>query len=123
MTVDVQVGSPGSAAQVTIEGPVALGGFIQGLEELVGHPQFAPGTDVLVDLVGHVHQTTSADIRSLAQALMDESERLAGTRLAVAVSQTVSYGMVRMLQTFLEDAPFDVAVFRDLQEAKEWLGV
>lgn len=123
MTVDVQVEQPGSLARVTIGGPVALEGFIQGLETLLGHPDFTPGTDVLVDLLDHVHRTTSADVRALAGALLGASDRLKGSRMAVIVCRTVSYGMARMLQTFVEDAPFRLEVFYDCREAEQWLGI
>lgn len=121
MTVDLRVDKSSRVARVTIDGPVAVEGFIRGLEALVAHPEFVSGMDIVVDLGGHDHQATSADMRTLAQAFVEQSEHLRGTRLAAVVSRTVSYGMGRMLQTYLEDAPFRFCVFYDYREAEEWL--
>lgn len=43
--------------------------------------------------------------------------------MAVAVAKPVSYGMLRMLQTEISEAPFSFSVFYDLGEAERALGL
>ena len=123
MTVDVQVDAAAGLVVAVLEGPVRLEGLVEGIDRMVNDPGFHTGMDILVDMQRHVHQASSADMRGLAGALTSRSEYLKGTRLAAVVSKTVSYGMIRMLQTFVDGAPFQVGVFYSPEAAKEWLGL
>ena len=49
--------------------------------------------------------------------------RLGSVRKAIVALSPVAYGMARMYQTMMDGSPVEVEVFRDLQEARRWLGV
>ena len=48
-----------------------------------------------------------------------------GGRTAIVTGNDLEYGMSRMLEAFyeVEDMPFETQIFRDLDEARRWLGV
>ncbi len=48
-----------------------------------------------------------------------------GGKTAIVSGDALAYGLSRMLETFyeLENVPFDMEVFRDVEEAKSWLGM
>ena len=71
----------------------------------------------------HEHQADSEDIKRIASVFLANGAALQGSEVAVVVARTVSYGMLRMLQTFIESAPSRCSVFYDIGEAKELLGV
>lgn len=107
----------------TVRGEVDLAEFMAGLEEAINHPDCGPGMKSLTDLREYVPQVTSGDIKHIAEYLLRDVGARRGMDAAVVVSQTVSYGMMRMLQTIADTPAFRISVFYDLDEAKEWLGV
>ena len=123
MIVDVRVDRGAGLVVAVLEGPVPLEGLVEGIDRMLSDPDFRAGMDILVDMQRHVHQASGADMRRLGDALTSRLEYLKGTRLAAVVSKTVSYGMIRMLQAFVDGAPFQVGVFYTPEEAKEWLGL
>ena len=42
-------------------------------------------------------------------------------RVALVVSEEVAFGLSRMFMAFVESAPNDVKVFREMEDAESWL--
>ncbi len=91
--------------------------------KLAADPDFKPGMVELSD----VRQITELDVtpegigRFVAQDTIS-AEKLRDYKLAIIVSQEVVFGMARMYEMMTEQNVSNVAVFRDLEEAKTWLG-
>ena len=79
--------------------------------------------ECLTDLREAAHHTGPEDIRRIAGLLSRSLERIAEGRAAVVVSQAVSFGMMRMLQAYVDGIPFEIRIFYDLAEARRWLGL
>jgi len=47
----------------------------------------------------------------------------AGARRALVVGTDVAFGLARMFQILREQSPDEIAIFRDMDKALEWLGV
>ena len=63
------------------------------------------------------------DIRDDAKQTKDLADIRKGGKTAIVSSNSLEYGLSRMLETFydLERVPFEVQVFRTMDEAMEWL--
>lgn len=46
-------------------------------------------------------------------------------KTAIVSGDALAYGLSRMLETFyeIENVPFDMEVFRDIEDAQQWLGM
>ena len=83
-------------------------------------PDFDPGFSQLCDLtVVEEIQTSAPYLRELARQSIFSS----GARRAFVTSQLFHYGLARMLQSFCEIEGTEVAVFKTMAEAEEWLGL
>jgi hypothetical protein len=68
-------------------------------------------------------QVTVDGVRRLVALDKVQSADLVDYQLAIVVSADLVFGMARMYETLTEDSVQDVGVFRDMEEAKAWLGV
>ncbi len=123
MGVEASIDKERGLVSVTLTGPVGFAEFIAGFKRMLGLPDFRPGLKILVDMLEHVHQVDSEDIRRIATVFVENGEALRDTEVAVVVGRPVSYGLLRMLQAFVEDAPFRFFVFYSRSEAEEALGL
>ena len=103
-------------AEVTIE--EVLGHF----NELSADPCYEPGLDVLLDLVEYKTLPAADNIRSAAERVTARSSSLRFGRLAVVVASDGLFGMLRMFHTLSESAFTDAQIFRDRDQALQWLG-
>lgn len=123
MPVEFSIDKSGDLLMRTIKGEVGVDEIMASLDDSVNHRDYRPGMKSLIDMREYVPQSTSADVRQIAEYLLGRAEVLKGMEAAVVVSQAVAYGMARMLQAFADHPDFNIAVFYDLDEAKQWLGV
>lgn len=96
--------------------------IVAALQRAYGDPQFAFGMNVLCDLRHARTDLTPGDIRRIVDFVSRHREARGPGRSAVVTSRDVDYGMARIAQVHLEPAGVELAVFRDLQEAEQWLG-
>ena len=75
----------------------------------------------LIDARRAVVRLSSAEAQEIVELLRSLSRSHPLNRIAVVVSTDVAYGVMRMLQTLVEDVCV-VQPFRDLAEAERWLG-
>jgi hypothetical protein len=95
---------------------------VAALERAYGHPQLASGMNVLCDLRDARTDLTPRDIRRVVDFVSRHREARGGGKSAVVAGRDVDYGMARIAQVHLEPLGVELAVFRELQEAEEWLG-
>jgi hypothetical protein len=87
---------------------------------VLADPDFEPTLNQLWDL----QQVEQLDISTAAiRDLANSRSYAAETKRAVVAPRDVLYGTARMFQTLHEEAPEDFQVFRDVGEAKGWLGI
>ena len=87
---------------------------------IIDDPEFQPYYDLLIDLSGVTEfQISSAEMRVISIEQIFNKR----TRRAYVVPTEAAYGMLRM-HTILSDAePDEMQVFRDIAEARSWLGL
>jgi hypothetical protein len=100
---------------VTLSGPLGTEEFLAGFNRLLAHADYHPG------MREHVHQIGAEGIDQIARTFIHTSEAIRGSVVAVVVARAVSYGLLRMLQIKVSEAPFAFHVFYDLREAEESL--
>jgi hypothetical protein len=103
-------------AEVTIEE------VLEHFDELLADPSYEPGLDVLLDLVDCETLLGIDQLRSVAGRVTADLSSLRFGRLAIVVVSDALFGMVRMFHTLSEAAFSDAQVFRDRDQALQWLG-
>ncbi len=84
-------------------------------------PRVGPGIPVLVDCSDIDPPDDPHTIRHLADRLPRLVANLRCGPVALVVSSDVQYGMARMYMAYTDLAHPDTEVFRNLEEAREWL--
>lgn len=121
--IEVSVDKQAGVIRRKYSGAVSGEEILASFAEVIGHPDYQPGVKSLMDFREYRHQLSSQDLRDVADFFIEHGETVKGAKAAVVVSQTVSYGLVRMLQAYLETFPVQLEVFFDMEEGERWLGV
>ena len=103
-------------AEVTIEE------VLEHFDELLADPSYEPGLDALLDLVDCRTLLGIDEIRSVAGRATADLSSLRFGRLAIVVVSDALFGMLRMFHTLSEAAFSDAQIFRDRDQALQWLG-
>ena len=123
MPIDVLVDKEKGLVHGKVTGDVTPEEWIASFAAVLDHPDFDLKMPILIDLTAVTHRLSALDVRHLADFLLARGpSALWGAREAVVVSKPASYGMVRVFQSYVEGSGLQLAVFYDLNEAKDWLG-
>ena len=108
---------------LTVAGHVDGVGIKEALQGVVDDPRFRSGADILWDFRQATGQDPSGggiqDLVSFVASIKDR--RGTGYRVALVASGDLEYGFARMYEAYAEHLPFELMVFRDLDEARRWL--
>jgi hypothetical protein len=81
---------------------------------------------VLWDLSeANLSEINTGNIRDDAKLTKSLADKRKGGKTAIVSGNSLEYGISRMLETFyeMEEVPFEVQVFYDIDKAMEWLGI
>ncbi len=110
-------------ALIQTEGEALVGDFDVLLTTLVNSPEWATGTDQIVDhrkLV--MDNVTQTDVKILEGIVKKHSKKLGNGRCAFIVNNELGFGFVRMYELIGgESIHSKVGVFYSIDEAVEWL--
>jgi hypothetical protein len=70
-----------------------------------------------------VPQASTASLRRVAATFRDAERAPAGVRIAFVASTDAAYGLARMYQAFRSGSEAAFHVFREMGEARAWLGL
>ncbi|MEE9254090.1 MAG: hypothetical protein V3U43_04090 [Pseudomonadales bacterium] len=91
---------------------------------ILADPNYRPGMDRLVDFSGVTKLgVTTEGNRYLATAAQRFDPNRWGRRLAIVVSGEEGFGVARQYQSMRTPAPYEIRLFRRVEDAKEWLGI
>ncbi len=94
------------------------------LDEVVADPSFDRSFDHLVDLRDvTVFPVTAADVRRRIEQDQGMEKELDAPRMALVSARDDVYGMTRIYEARMVQAPPIARAFRSMQEATEWLGI
>ncbi len=122
MTIRYQIDR--SIGRITTQafGEVTIEEALEHFDELSADPCYEPGLDVLLDLVDCKSLPETEKVRFAAGRVTASSSSLRFGRMAIVVPSDVLFGMLRMFHTLSETAFTDAQIFRDRDQALQWLG-
>jgi hypothetical protein len=93
-------------------------------QKTANDPEFRSGVHELIDLrAADVSQITSRGLRRAAEIFAAFDSGPSHARIAFVAPADVVFGLSRMYQAFRSDSPAEIGVFRELHEARAWLGL
>ena len=102
-------------------GAVRLDDVLVHLEELVKDRTLPDDLDLLLDLSTTTTAPSADQLRLVAERVTATREDIDWGRCAIVVSRDVLFGLSRMFEVHTESVFEDSHVFRDRDEALEWL--
>ena len=126
MVVKIRVDPTARVRYAVLEGTIDDDELVRTYAAVLADPDFDPTLNDLVDARGVRRiDVTPAGVRRLAD-LVQQIDRLAlPTRVAVVAPDDVAYDTARMYEALRvgQNAPAEHRVFRDMAEARHWLGL
>ena len=122
MTVDYRIDASINRLSTRAFGEVTIDEALQHFDELSADPSYEPGLDVLLDLLDCETVPDVDEIRMTAARVTADRSTLRFGRLAIVVASEVLFGSLRMFHTLSESAFSEAQIFRDRDEALQWLG-
>ena len=120
--MEFQITFDPDAATLATAGEASLEGFRRGIKALVDDPRFEPGMAILVDHRSlDVTPLDPSDVRAIGEYTATLGERIGPSSVAVVVPDRVTFGFVRMGESFANQPQLSVRVFYSLPEGVEWL--
>ncbi len=120
MPVDYQIDRQNAVVLATARGVLAADDIMALRRRLAADPDFSPDMKQLIDLLGVTEvKLRSKDLRFLAS--FDPFGP--GARRAFVGDQDITFGVLRMYEVLAERPGTSVHVFRDMEAAREWLGI
>jgi hypothetical protein len=108
----------------TAHGVITDDEILEYATRMVNDPGIDPGVDQLIDLRGIDAAAVLSDtIRRLAEIFRDYDPVPARAKLAIVASRDVLFGMARMYEVYRDRDSDSIGVFRDIEEARRWLGL
>jgi hypothetical protein len=118
MAATYRIDPAGARIFSTLEGVVTDQELIRFQQQLLADPAFEPNYSQLTDYTG----ITCFDVSSQTMRSLALPNILAkGVRLAIVARSEFIFGMARMYQLLREGIAEEIRVFRDLNEAYQWL--
>jgi hypothetical protein len=119
----VELSGADEYAIVTTSGTFSAADHLRMVEDILGHPGWRPGTDVLFDHRGLSFD--EADLRAMYQAgsnHLANDERIGGGKAAVLVRSVSDFGRGRQFELLTADRiSATLRIFMDRAEALDWL--
>jgi hypothetical protein len=91
--------------------------------EIVGHESYQNGSHLFHDIRLVNADVSISEIEKVARAGPRDAAPSIVRKAAILASSDLGFGMMRMLASMREHPGLTLSVFRDLEEAKAWLGL
>lgn len=123
MTVSVEYQPDNRLAIYTCQGALVDDDFLQAIRKAYADPDNYPLLS-LWDLRDVNLQSITADsIERLSELTEKVWNKDQDGKTAIVATKKLVYGLSRMYQQTAGDQPRDIAVFEDLDSARDWLGI
>jgi len=121
MTIRYQVDLSIGRITTRAFGEVTIEEALEHFDEISADPRYEPGLDVLLDLVDCKSLPMADKVRVASERVAADSSSLRFGRMAIVVPSDALFGMLRMFHTLSETAFNDAQIFRDRDQALQWL--
>jgi hypothetical protein len=104
-------------------GRVTVNEYEESLDRFVKQPFFRLNMNTIWDLrKAEAGQVTAQDVRSIVfRSKQSAVVRGSTWKTAIVVEGTLKYGLARMFEFFADGAPYQLAIFKTMEEAREWV--
>ena len=121
--IEKVVDSQNDLSVFTVNGELTADEIIEQVEEYyTQHP-----TKLVLWIMGDVDLSavTGAGIEKIIQTAKKHTGKREEGKTAIFGSRDIEYGLARMYEAYtgFENLPYEYKVFKDVDEAKEWLGI
>jgi hypothetical protein len=123
MPITFRIDAESGVVYTNVQGLVSADDILEALKSIMGHPEFRPGLNGLADLRNIEGDLFSGDVRKIAELMIEFRKKIGSSKTAVIVSKDVTFGMARTYQVFAEKSSIKTEIFRDKDEALQWLGI
>jgi hypothetical protein len=108
---------------VTTEGDGDVEGIISFLKDIISHPEWKPGFNILLDHQALEIDTIKSDgISKISSYFKSISSKLGSGKIALVMKRDIDFGITRIWEMITEpDVDIKIRVFRGLEKAKAWL--
>ena len=121
MPVTYIINKPGEFIHTRCVGETTIEEVIGHFETLVQDPDCPERLDVLLDLSEVASIPESEQLWTISDKIAETLIRVQFGRCAIVAIRPVLFGMMRMFQAFAEDHFSGVCVFKNEDEARNWL--
>jgi NAD(P)-dependent dehydrogenase (short-subunit alcohol dehydrogenase family) len=122
MTIHYRIDASINRITTRAFGEVTIDEALQHFGELKADSSYEPGLDVLLDLIDCTTLLDADQIRTAAARVTADLSTFRFGRLAMVVASEALFGTLRMFHSFSESAFLETQIFRDRDEALQWLG-
>ncbi len=106
----------------TVIGSVTVADFEAAIKEQFNDPRFVKGMHILWDLRSGASQPWSTqESQELSAFMASQGERRGDGRFAIVADANVAFGSARQYQSIGHNVSPEIAVFRTMDEALEWI--
>lgn len=121
--IETIVDSQGDLSVFTVNGELTADEIIERVEEYyTKHP-----TKLVLWIMGDVDLSaiTREGIERIIQIAKKNTGKRKEGKTAIVGSKDIEYGLARMYEAYtgFENLPYEYKIFKDVDEAKEWLGI
>ena len=124
MTIKVNVDAAEHVRYTVMSGVVRDDELLDSYAVLRAAPDAERSLPGIIDLRGvHKFDVTANVVRKIGDMLRDVEPPGVRRRVAIAAPADVTFGMARMFEAFRAGGATEYAVFREMSEARRWLGL
>jgi hypothetical protein len=119
--MNYQIDRESNLITLTATGTVRFEDVVSAFVQRVKDPDYSPGMNILCD-GGKADFEFSGSEMSRLVGFFKSRQELRGTtfRFAMVSDQDVIYGMGRMFESYADELPEEIKVFRDRELARHW---
>ena len=119
----LEVSKNGLIFTVVTEGDGNVEGIIAFLEDIISHPQWKPGKRILLDHRElNIDEISAAGIEDVSFYFITISDKLGDGKIALVMNRDIDFGIARAWESITNlDVDIQIHVFRQLEEAINWL--
>ncbi len=121
MTLTHRIDAESGIVYVDVVGSFTMKEIKALIDGVVKDPDFRRGYHILSDHRRIGDPATAGQVRGTVEHIAALIDALGESKWAIVASKEASYGMMRMMEMLAEDLPIQISVFRDLEDARDWL--
>lgn len=122
MPIKTTFSNNGGVIVHTATGLLSPKGIKKAYEKSLEHAVSIKNPSVIWDLRdSDASEIYEKDIEEIANYILSLSKKRAGYKAGLVVSRDLEYGLARMYGAYVKDGPADIQVFRNFEQAMDWV--